>query len=123
MNKKTFIIGLVVIAITVGLTVIKSRNTPNEELPIGERVYEMSEVRKHDTATSCWSVIDNNVYDLTAWIVTHPGGMEAILGLCGIDGSVAFNGVHGGSEPQLEALATMKIGTLEEKKFYEIFSR
>jgi cytochrome b involved in lipid metabolism len=74
--------------------------------------YTLADVAQHPTASSCWSAIDGNVYDLTSWINQHPGGPEAILGICGTDGSAAFNAQHGGqSRPETE-LATFKIGTL-----------
>lgn len=71
-----------------------------------------SEVAQHGNATSCWSIINGNVYDLTSWIPKHPGGEEAILQLCGKDGSAKFNGQHGGAALQAQVLAGFKIGTL-----------
>lgn len=68
------------------------------------------QVAKHNTRESCWSVINNNIYDLTSWIPKHPGGERAILQLCGIDGSEKFNGQHGGKEKQAIILAGFKIG-------------
>ncbi|KGA14518.1 hypothetical protein GM51_17105 [freshwater metagenome] len=56
--------------------------------------YSMADVKKADTRANCWSVIDGNVYDLTAWISAHPGGASAILFLCGKDGSNAFKAQH-----------------------------
>lgn len=57
--------------------------------------YTMAEVAKHNNESSCWSVIDGNVYDLTSWISKHPGGERNILKICGIDGTSAFNSEHG----------------------------
>lgn len=56
----------------------------------------MADVARHASASSCWTAIDGNVYDLTDWIGQHPGGQRAILSLCGKDGSAAFDGQHGG---------------------------
>ena len=50
----------------------------------------MKDVAANNTAKSCWSAIDGNVYDLTRWINSHPGGSSAITFLCGTDGSKAF---------------------------------
>lgn len=74
--------------------------------------YTLDHVAPHNSATSCWSVINGGVYDLTSWIAKHPGGTQAILGLCGKDGSAAFNGQHAGGEKQAAMLVTLKIGTL-----------
>ena len=76
--------------------------------------YTMAQVATHKDATSCWSVIDNNVYDLTKWIPQHPGGQQAILGLCGKNGTAAFHGQHDDAKKQADILATMKIGVLTQ---------
>lgn len=74
----------------------------------------MAEVAKHNSAASCYSVIDNNVYDLTSWISKHPGGEGAILKLCGTDGSSLFHGQHGSNQKQANVLATFKLGALAQ---------
>ena len=74
--------------------------------------YTAAQVATHKDATSCWSIIDGNVYDLTKWIPQHPGGERAILGLCGKDGTAAFHGQHDDAKKQADILATMKIGVV-----------
>ena len=74
--------------------------------------YTLADVSKHSNATSCWSAINGNVYDLTSWINQHPGGPEAILSICGVDGSAAFNDQHGGQRRPANELAGFMIGTL-----------
>lgn len=69
-------------------------------------------VTKHNSRSSCWSVIDGSVYDLTSWIPNHPGGEGAILSLCGLNGSEKFNEQHGGNSKILKLLSGFKIGTL-----------
>jgi|GEM_PF-2282804 len=76
--------------------------------------FTMSEIAKHDTSVSCYTAINGSVYDLTKWIPQHPGGQSAIKGLCGVDGSAAFNGQHGGAQQQAQVLATFKIGVLAQ---------
>ncbi|HJV33290.1 MAG TPA: cytochrome b5-like heme/steroid binding domain-containing protein [Patescibacteria group bacterium] len=75
--------------------------------------YAMADVAKHKNASSCWTAIDGAVYDLTSFIGRHPGGPGAILALCGVDGSAAFNAQHGGQRRPARELAGFKIGTLE----------
>ena len=72
----------------------------------------MADVAKHSTAQDCWSVVDGKVYDLTQWIPQHPGGPGVIEGMCGVDGTDAYNGQHGGSAEIAGILATFEIGTL-----------
>lgn len=69
-------------------------------------------VQQHSTASSCWSVINGNVYDLTGWINQHPGGPSVIKALCGADGTANFEGQHGGSSRVAADLATFKKGPL-----------
>jgi cytochrome b involved in lipid metabolism len=72
----------------------------------------MAEVALHKDAKSCYAVIRGEVYNLTLWIAQHPGGDQAILSICGKDGTVAFVNQHGGRSRQEDALATFKIGVL-----------
>jgi len=69
-----------------------------------------TEVAAHNSRESCWSTINGNVYDLTSWIPEHPGGEQAILQLCGTDGSAKFNGQHGDAPKQAAVLVGFKIG-------------
>ena len=76
--------------------------------------FTMTEVRAHATSEQCYTVVNGNVYDLTAWIAKHPGGSRAILSLCGTDGTATFEGQHGGQGRPESVLASYKIGTLAE---------
>lgn len=90
------------------------KDSQNQQ-PTGEQGnVTASAIAEHNNATSCWSSINGNVYDLTAWIPKHPGGPQAILQLCGIDGSAKFNKQHGGAALQAQVLAGFKIGTLTQ---------
>lgn len=75
--------------------------------------YTLSQISTHDSATSCWSAINGNVYDLTDWVDRHPGGRMAILMICGKDGSPLFNMQHGSSGRVSQILNTFKIGSLK----------
>jgi cytochrome b involved in lipid metabolism len=74
--------------------------------------YTMDQVKANNSATKCWSVIDEKVYDLTKWIGSHPGGAGAITSLCGTDGTAAFKGQHGGSGQPNSRLAGYLLGAL-----------
>ena len=76
--------------------------------------YTMTQVRANNSASNCWSVIDDSVYDLTKWINSHPGGSGAIVGLCGTDGSSSFNARHGGQSSPKSTLAGYLLGPLEK---------
>ena len=75
--------------------------------------YTLADISAHNTALSCWSAINGKAYDLTSWINQHPGGSQAILSICGIDGSAAFNAQHGGQSRPEQELASFYIGDLK----------
>lgn len=75
--------------------------------------YTLAEVALHAGTTSCWSVIRNTVYDLTAFVEEHPGGERNILKICGKDGTSYFEGKHGGNVKQETLLTTFEIGKVQ----------
>ena len=76
--------------------------------------YTMDQVKANNSSASCWSVIDGNVYDLTRWINSHPGGAGSIKGLCGIDGTQEFNRQHYGQRDPLQRLKLYLLGPLSK---------
>jgi len=75
--------------------------TPTAKATTESAGYTMEKVRANNNEASCWSVIDGNVYDLTKWIGSHPGGRGNILSLCGKNGTAEFASKHrGDSNPQ-----------------------
>ena len=78
-----------------------------------EALYTMAKVKENNSASSCWSAINGNVYNLTQWIRSHPGGASAITGLCGTDGTSSFNARHRGQGSPTSTLASYLLGPLE----------
>lgn len=78
------------------------------------QTYTSAQVATHNSASSCWTIIRGGVYDLTVWIGQHPGGERAILGLCGTDGTAAFDRQHGGSGRPEDTLTSFKIGVVAQ---------
>ena len=72
----------------------------------------LAQVATHNSRSSCWTVIGNGVYDLTSWIPNHPGGEQAILSLCGKNGSTGFSQAHSGQSKPASVLIGFKVGTL-----------
>jgi len=85
----------------VATTTPKPVSTPTLKPTAEQSGYTMEKVRANNSEASCWSVIDGNVYDLTRWIASHPGGRGNILSLCGKNGTAEFAAKHrGDSNPQ-----------------------
>lgn len=74
----------------------------------------LEEVKKHDSGTSCWSIVYGNVFDLTKWIAKHPGGAAVIRAICGKDGTIAFEGQHAGQGKPANQLSNNYLGKLGE---------
>ena len=75
--------------------------------------YSLSDVATHNSSTNCWTTINGSVYNLTPWINRHPGGKQAIISLCGIDGTQAFNDQHGGQARPEQELKSFLVGKLK----------
>ena len=52
------------------------------------------ELSRHNTAADCWMAILGNVYDLTSFLKTHPGGPELLVRFAGKDATRAFQQKH-----------------------------
>ncbi|KJZ73529.1 hypothetical protein HIM_07085 [Hirsutella minnesotensis 3608] len=58
------------------------------------KVYDAAEVAKHNTRDSCWVILYDNVYDVTDFLTSHPGGSKIILKLAGRDATEEYDPVH-----------------------------
>ena len=75
------------------------------------KIYGADEVSKHNTAASLWIIIDDKIYDVTKFLLEHPGGEEVILEAGGGDATEAFNDV-GHSADAREMLREYLIGRI-----------
>ena len=94
--------------------VASSTPTPTPKATAEPAGYTMEKVKANNTASSCWSVINGNVYDLTNWINQHPGGSGAIRGLCGTDGSAEYLAQHKGQSNAGSRLASYLLGPIQK---------
>ena len=62
------------------------------------KTYTAAQVAKHSSASSCWTIVGKNVYDVTKYVAKHPGGASVIKAMCGKDGSAMFRGQHAGEQ-------------------------
>ena len=73
--------------------------------------YTLLEVETHNTQDDAWLVIDNNVYDITNFLINHPGGKAILLQLAGTDATDYFHELHRPSILE-EYAENFKIGIL-----------
>ncbi|CAK7268994.1 hypothetical protein SEPCBS119000_003346 [Sporothrix epigloea] len=58
------------------------------------KIYDAEEVAKHTSVDSCWVILYGNVYDVTEFLPSHPGGSRIILQLAGKDCTEDFDPIH-----------------------------
>jgi len=58
-----------------------------------EREYTEAEVAQHNREDDCWIIIHGRVYDVTGFLVDHPGGPEIITAEAGTDATAKFEEV------------------------------
>jgi len=75
--------------------------------------FTLAQVAANNTSSSCWSAISGNVYNLTSWIGSHPGGPSAIVSLCGVDGTSYFLAQHRGQSKPMQRLSGFLLGPLK----------
>ena len=92
--------------------VASSTPTPTPKATAEPAGYTMEKVKANNTASSCWSIIDGNVYDLTRWISSHPGGAGNIISLCGKNGTTEFAAKHRGDGNAQARLKGFLLGPL-----------
>lgn len=91
---------------------ISQNESTDIENQINETELTMTLVESHNSKDSCYTVVDEKVYDITTYIPLHPGGERDIMKICGRDGSSLFNREHGGQQEPEEMLASFYIGDL-----------
>ncbi|KAL7069996.1 hypothetical protein ACQ4LE_011176 [Meloidogyne hapla] len=55
--------------------------------------FARSEIEAHVDGKSLWIILDNKVYDVTKFLLEHPGGEEVLMQWGGQDATESFNEV------------------------------
>ncbi|KAI1095358.1 inositolphosphorylceramide-B C-26 hydroxylase [Rostrohypoxylon terebratum] len=79
--------------------------------------FTQAEVESHNTAKSCYVTIGTNVYDVTDFVESHPGGPDLVLEYAGKDVTEILKDVdsHKHSDSAYEILEESHIGILGAK--------
>ena len=117
---KIFLLGLVAVIFIGGAAFVLLPKKPSIESKVGStpgtspsgKTYTLTDLSSHSTKEDCWLAVDGNVYDVTTFIPSHPGG-EQILAGCGQDASAMFHAEreHSSGKPQA-IMPTYLIGSL-----------
>lgn len=129
-NKSSLVIFIIVaIVLVLGITFWANGTTPKEEgtpadtntpststpggaTSVGATSYTLAQVATHKTPADCWTTISGKVYNLTPFVSKHPGGVDKIIRICGLDGTSVFTNQHGGQDDPMKALVGLEIGVL-----------
>ncbi|KAI9363077.1 cytochrome b5-like heme/steroid binding domain-containing protein [Pilaira anomala] len=76
-------------------------------------IYSADEVSKHNKKNDLWMTIHNKVYNVTEFIIEHPGGEEVLLDEAGKDATESFEDI-GHSDEAREILSKYLVGELDE---------
>lgn len=78
--------------------------------PAGTINLSNSEIKTHNLKSDCWSIVNANVYNLTSYVKSHPGGASVIANICGKDGSKAFVNQHNTQGKPNNVLSSFLLG-------------
>ncbi|RAH68731.1 uncharacterized protein BO66DRAFT_376783 [Aspergillus aculeatinus CBS 121060] len=73
--------------------------------------YTLEQVRSHNKKDDVWIILHNKVYNITAYLDDHPGGVPVLLEVAGLDATEAFEEI-GHSDEARELLEPYLIGDL-----------
>jgi sulfite oxidase len=107
-----------IVALAALLTAVASFDSTTctgSSAPAEVKTYRKAEVSKHASKeTGIWMIYQNGVYDVTKFVVNHPGGMDKIMLAAGgnIEPFWQLYPIHTRSKLPASLLAEMKIGVL-----------
>ncbi|KAG7450375.1 uncharacterized protein BT62DRAFT_984887, partial [Guyanagaster necrorhizus] len=74
--------------------------------------FTLQQVAEHSTASSCWVIIKDRVYDVTDFLSEHPGGAQIILKYAGKDATLAYEPIHPPDALEKNLPPSKHLGTL-----------
>lgn len=89
---------------------IITSNTIKQKITRKLGTFTTSEVAMHNSATDCYLIVNNNVYDVSSYINMHPGGRRAITSRCGKEVTGIFASIH--SNRAWDLLKNFKVGSV-----------
>ncbi|ORY98402.1 cytochrome b5-like heme/steroid binding domain-containing protein [Absidia repens] len=76
------------------------------------KVFSTADVNAHQSRGDLWVVVHNKVYDITEFVVEHPGGEEVLFDEAGKDATESFEDI-GHSDEAREMLEKYLVGELD----------
>lgn len=88
----------------------KTVTVPTTSKDTNEITY--ADLATRNTVDECWIAYDGDVYDVTKWLVKHPGGIRSIMSAAGSDASAVMKSLHTPTTLKKYIRRTRKVGTL-----------
>lgn len=85
------------------------------------KVYTYEDIKSHNILKSCWLVLFDRVYNITNFLVEHPGGIDILLENAGKDATADFF-AKGHTDYARSLLEPYFIGKYDSSKDPEDFS-
>ncbi|KIW93013.1 uncharacterized protein Z519_06862 [Cladophialophora bantiana CBS 173.52] len=79
------------------------------------KLIDYAEVQKHTTKDSCWVVLYGNVWDVTNFLPSHPGGAQIILKLAGKDATEEYDPIHPPGTLEENLPESARLGPIDPK--------
>ncbi|CBZ24514.1 putative cytochrome b5 [Leishmania mexicana MHOM/GT/2001/U1103] len=79
------------------------------------RVYSWEEIAKHTNDDDCWVVMYDKVLDVSKWLQEHPGGLDPIKDMAGMDITNSFESI-GHSSTALVKSKSFIIGCVDPEE-------
>lgn len=77
---------------------------------VAAQTYSNAEIAQHNTASSCWVIVNSEVFDITPFLNSHPGGRSVLVNGAGKDISAQFRMFHKASV--INKYRSLQIGTV-----------
>lgn len=78
----------------------------------GLPVYTWDEIKKHDKEDDCWVVMNDKVLNVSEFLNVHPGGLDPIKDMAGMDITSSFESIGHSSTAVVRSKA-MIVGKLD----------
>ncbi|KAK2165373.1 hypothetical protein LSH36_51g03067 [Paralvinella palmiformis] len=72
------------------------------------------DIKKHNTKTDAWIVIDGSIYDISNWAKKHPGGRKIISNYAGEDATEAWCAFHTDKNYASKFLKSILVGKVKD---------
>ncbi|KAF5015565.1 hypothetical protein F66182_13056 [Fusarium sp. NRRL 66182] len=79
-----------------------------------KKIFKKEDIALHSDSTDCWVIVNGEVWDVSNYLSSHPGGADVIFCHAGKDASFTYNQVHDANLLERTLPSTCLKGTVIE---------